>query len=567
MKSFNQLIFETPSCSRTRATNLLSALKEIGYETPTSIQEQSIPVLMESGDLLAQAQTGTGKTAAFALPILSHLDIDVKAPQALIIAPTRELAIQVAEAFQSYAKYIKGFHVLPIYGGQDYNVQLRALKRGAHIIVGTPGRMMDHLRRGTLAVDAIETVVLDEGDEMLKMGFIDDIKWILEQIPHEHQTALFSATISPSIHKIAKRYLNDAEKIHIKPKESTVGAIEQFYIRVSRNQKLDVLTRFLEIEEVQAAIIFARTKNCSAELAEKLQARGYAAAALNGDMSQSLREKVIDKIKRGTLDIIVATDVAARGIDVERISHVINYDIPSDTESYIHRIGRTGRAGRKGKAFLFVAPREQRLLSDIERAIHTKIKQIEPPSVKEMQEKRSKQLSEKVINIIAKSSKLGYYHEVVERIVKQDDCDPKDIAAALAYLIEQANPIPSHDIETVKPEYQKRRSASSRSRGQSSDHSRDKRKRSSTASKKSVGKEKSSDDRSHSKKKRSSSESKKFYREDALSDNRSHKKKRRSSNDTKKSLKKGQPSGKKKQSSEKLKKTSVKKRSRKAALS
>lgn len=348
---------------------ILSALTELGYESPTPIQAQSIPVLLSGGDLLAQAQTGTGKTAAFALPILSHLDVSLNAPQALVIAPTRELAIQVAEAFQSYAKHLKGFHVLPIYGGQDFRGQLRALKRGVQVVVGTPGRVMDHLRRGTLSLEALTTVVLDEADEMLKMGFIEDIEWILEQIPQAHQTALFSATMPEYIKKISQRYLKDAKHLQIKPTRNAIEKIEQFYLRVKREQKLEVLTRVLEIEAVDASIIFVRTKNCSAELAEKLQARGYAAAALNGDMNQSLREKVINQLKRGALDMVVATDVAARGIDVQRITHVINYDIPHDTEAYIHRIGRTGRAGRTGKAVLFVTPREYRLLKDIERAI------------------------------------------------------------------------------------------------------------------------------------------------------------------------------------------------------
>ena len=386
---------------------LLSNLSQLGYESPTPIQAASMPILLAGDDLLAQAQTGTGKTAAFALPALMHLDVKLQKPQTLVIAPTRELAIQVAEAFQSYAKGIKGFHVLPIYGGQDYQIQLRALKRGSQVIVGTPGRVMDHLRRGTLCLDAIKTVVLDEADEMLNMGFIDDIEWIFEQISHEYQTALFSATMPSAIQKIAKRYLKDAKKVQIKPTESTVSTIEQNYFCVSRNQKLEALTRYLEVEEIKAAIIFSRTKNWSAELAEKLQARGYAAAALHGDMQQSLRKKVIDRIKDGSLDIIVATDVAARGIDVERVSHVINYDIPHDAESYIHRIGRTGRAGRKGKALLFITYREQRLLKDIERAINSKIVQIEPPSLKEMSEKRSKLLADKVKGILEKSKRLG----------------------------------------------------------------------------------------------------------------------------------------------------------------
>ncbi len=439
---------------------VLSALKELGYETPTPIQERSIPVLMENNDLLAQAQTGTGKTAAFALPILSHIDLTLKKPQAIIIAPTRELAIQVAEAFQSYAKHFKGFHVTPIYGGQDYRTQLKALQRGSHVIVGTPGRVMDHLRRGSLCVKSIRTLVLDEADEMLKMGFIDDVEWILEQIPNTHQTALFSATMPTSIQKIAKRYLKDAEKIQIKSNSNAVDTIEQVYMRVSRDQKLDALTRYLEVEDVQATIIFARTKNCSEELAEKLKARGYEASALNGDMNQALREKVIGKIKRGTLDIIVATDVAARGIDVERVSHVINYDIPYDTESYIHRIGRTGRAGRKGKALLFVTPREHGLLKDIERAINKSIKQIDPPSLNEMKEIRSKQLAEKVLAAMANPDAIKPYYKVVKTILNKEDSDPLDVAVALAYLMEKANPMPSHEIHDAQPEFQRRKGRS-----------------------------------------------------------------------------------------------------------
>ena len=428
------------------APAILSALAGLGYETPTPIQAHSIPALLEGDDLLAQAQTGTGKTAAFALPILSKLHLETRAPQALVIAPTRELAIQVAEAFQSYAKHLKEFHVTPIYGGQDYAIQLRALKRGPHVIVGTPGRVMDHLRRGTIKVEHLQTVVLDEADEMLKIGFQEDVEWILEQIPHQHQTALFSATMPASIIQISKQYLKNAKKIHIKPTKQAVSAIEQVYIRVTNKQKLEVLTRILEVENVQAAIIFTRTKNVSAELAEKLQARGYAAAALNGDMNQSLRKKVIERIKQGSLDMIVATDVAARGIDVERVSHVINFDIPTDTESYIHRIGRTGRAGRTGKALLFVCPRENRLLRDIERAINQPIEQIEPPSLQEMNKVRSRQLAEKVIGVIQKSKRLKPYQNMVANILEQHDCHAEDVAAALAYLMQQANPLATEEL-------------------------------------------------------------------------------------------------------------------------
>jgi len=454
--------------------NVLEAVLALGYENPTPVQEQSIPVFLNNEDLVAQAQTGTGKTAAFALPILSSIDVSLKKPQAIIIAPTRELAIQVAEAFQSYAKNLKGFLVTPIFGGQDYNIQLRALRRGTQVIVGTPGRVMDHLRRGTIQMDNIKTVVLDEADEMLKMGFIDDIEWILEQIPHEHQTALFSATMPAPIQKIANRYLKDPQKITIQAKAKTLNNIDQSYIRVPYSQKFDVLTRFLEVEDTQATIVFARTKSCTEELAENLQARGYAASALNGDMKQTLRQKVIEKTKKGLLDIIVATDVAARGIDIERITHVINFDIPHDTESYVHRIGRTGRAGRSGKALLFVTPREFRMLKDIERVTKQTIKQIEPPSLKEMNEIRSKQLNEKVTGIIAKSKKLKPFQDMVQHIIDATEAAPHDIAAALAYLLQQSNPVATTELDSSEPRRDRgdrgqRRDSRSNGRGRSSE--------------------------------------------------------------------------------------------------
>ncbi len=453
-------------------STLLSALSALGYETPTPVQESSIPLLLSGEDVLAQAQTGTGKTAAFALPILATMDVALCQPQALVIAPTRELAIQVAEAFKSYSRHLSKFFVTPIYGGQDYQVQLKALKRGSHVIVGTPGRVMDHLRRGTLQMGALKTLVLDEADEMLKMGFKEDVEWILEQVPGEHQTALFSATLPSAIQNIAKRYLNHPKKVLIKPQESSVSAIDQYCVRVSRTQKLDVLTRFLEVEPVNGAIIFSRTKTLSAELAEKLQARGYAAAALNGDMSQSMREKVLGRLKKGSLDIVVATDVAARGIDVDRITHVFNYDIPCDPESYIHRIGRTGRAGRKGKAFLFVSSREHHLLKAIEQVLKQPIPVISAPSVEEMGELRRQQLAEKVMNIIQKSKKYQPYRAIVDDIVAHGDCVAEDIAAALAYLLEESNPLPAEDVmaeseEVSSSRHRSRgpRSAGGRSRG------------------------------------------------------------------------------------------------------
>lgn len=466
--------------------NILSAIADLGYESATPIQEQGIPVLLSGKDLLAQAQTGTGKTATFALPILSNIDLSIKAPQALIIAPTRELAIQVAEAFQSYAKYLKGFSVAPIYGGQDFGTQLRLIKRGSHVIVGTPGRLMDHLRRGTLPVDSIKAVVLDEADEMLKMGFVEDVEWILSQLTGPHQTALFSATVPASIQKISHRYLKDAVKIHIKAQTNTVDTISQSYITVTnRNQKLEVLTRLLEAEENQGVIIFTRTKTESAELAERLLARGYRAAALNGDMSQASREKTIARLKNSTLDIVVATDVAARGIDVERITHVINYDIPYDVDSYIHRIGRTGRAGREGRAILFVTPREQRLLRDIEHHIKKSIKRMEPPSLKEIQEKQASQLGEKIVKVVREQrSQLKHYYELIDSL-SDAHLSEKEIAAALMYLAGQ--PTAPTDIqlesnaESGKGEWKHQRKRSSNAYGAKSGEWSHKNKRSSSA--------------------------------------------------------------------------------------
>lgn len=424
--------------------NILTALAELGYETPTPIQEQGIPVILSGEDLLAQAQTGTGKTATFALPVLSMVDYNLKAPQALILAPTRELAIQVAEAFQSYAKHIKGFSVAPIYGGQDFNTQLRLLKRGSQVLVCTPGRLMDHMRRGSLLVDHIKTIVLDEADEMLKMGFVDDVEWILSQMTMPHQTALFSATMPASIHKISQKYLKDAKKIHIKQQTNVVETIEQSYVQVSRNQKLDMLTRILEAEDTQGVIIFARTKNDTAELSERLQARGYAAAALNGDMSQSAREKAVERLKQGKLDILVATDVAARGIDVERVTHVINYDIPYDVDSYIHRIGRTGRAGREGRAILFVTPREQRLFRDIEHHIKKSINRMTPPSLKDIREKRLSQLKEKVVGIVQEGGQsFTQSLEDIALFTAELGLNANQIAAALILLNQE-------DISTVE---------------------------------------------------------------------------------------------------------------------
>ncbi len=415
---------------------VLKAVIELGYETPTPIQLKSIPVLLEGHDLLAQAQTGTGKTAAFALPALSKLDVKIMKPQILVVTPTRELAIQVAEAFQSYAKFIKGFHVLPVYGGQEFSPQLRALKRGSHVIVGTPGRVMDHMRRGSLVLDEIKMVVLDEADEMLKMGFIESVEWILEQTPTEHQTALFSATMPPSIKKIASAYLNKPQEIKIQATETSHKTITQYFVEVSRDHKLEALTRFLEVEEFEAAIIFTRTKIASSELAEKLEARGHSAAAINGDMPQNLREQVIKRLKAGTLDIIVATEVAARGLDVDRITYVINYDIPHDVESYVHRIGRTGRAGREGKSLLLVTPRERRILRDIEFATKQKVLPLKVPTLTQIKETRLRRQADELLQVLMNED-LDAQRMFVQQLVGEGEWTAVDIAAAALALIQR----------------------------------------------------------------------------------------------------------------------------------
>ncbi|UCV27322.1 DEAD/DEAH box helicase [Ferribacterium limneticum] len=420
---------------------LLKTLTEIGYETPSPIQAQCIPVLLEGHDLIGMAQTGTGKTAAFALPLMEQIDVKLMKPQALILTPTRELAIQVAEALQSYAKNLPGFHVLPIYGGQSYTIQLKQLSRGAHIIVGTPGRVMDHLERKTLNLDNLKTMVLDEADEMLRMGFIDDVEWILERTPAQHQTALFSATMPEQIRRVAQKYLVEPREIKIKSATATVAAIRQVYWQVSGMHKLDALTRILEVEEdFDAAIIFVRTKTATVELADKLSARGYAAAALNGDLNQQMRERVIEQLKSGALDIVIATDVAARGIDVPRVSHVVNYDIPYDTEAYVHRIGRTGRAGRTGNAILFVAPREIRMLRTIERATRSPIAPLTLPSRADVTNKRVADFKGKVIEVL-NAEGLDFFANIVSQIAEEQNVSAEEVAAALAMMAQEGKPL------------------------------------------------------------------------------------------------------------------------------
>lgn len=454
------------------AAPILKAIIEVGYETPSPIQAESIPLLLEGHDLLGQAQTGTGKTAAFALPLLSRIDSSQAYPQLLVLAPTRELAIQVAEAMQTYARHLPGFHVLPIYGGQSMGQQLRQLERGVQVVVGTPGRVLDHLGRGTLDLSRLKAVVLDEADEMLRMGFIDDVDEILSHTPPERQVALFSATMPAPIRRIAMRHLHDPVEVKIAAKTSTVEAITQRYWQVRGLHKLDALTRILEVTDFDAMIIFVRTKIVTEELAEKLEARGYEAAALNGDLNQQQRERTIERLKDGKLDIVVATDVAARGLDVPRISHVVNYDIPSDTESYVHRIGRTGRAGRTGEAILFVAPREKRMLYAIEQATRQRIEPMQLPTRNEIVDRRIDQFKRQISETI-ETQELDFFRELMEAFQNEQALDMEDVAAALAYLVQKEQPL-QPEIEDIPPEPE-RRSAERSDRGRERDGARSER--------------------------------------------------------------------------------------------
>ncbi|MFZ6815061.1 DEAD/DEAH box helicase [Undibacterium sp. Rencai35W] len=419
---------------------LLRALKEVGYEAPSPIQAATIPPLLANRDVLGQAQTGTGKTAAFALPILSRIDIKQTSPQALVLAPTRELAIQVAEAFQRYATHIPGFHVLPIYGGQSYGPQLSALRRGVHVVVGTPGRVIDHLDKGSLDLSKLKTLVLDEADEMLRMGFIDDVERILQETPETRQTALFSATMPSVIKRIAQTYLNKPAEITVAAKTGTADNIRQRYWLVSGMHKLDALTRILEAETFDGMIIFSRTKLGTEELASKLEARGFSVAAINGDVQQQQRERTIQQLKDGKIDILVATDVAARGLDVERISHVVNYDVPHDPESYTHRIGRTGRAGRSGEAILFITPREKNLLKAIERSTRQPISPLELPTIQAVNDVRIARFKEQITATIA-LGELELFQSVIEDYEQENNIPAIEIAAALAKMARGNEPL------------------------------------------------------------------------------------------------------------------------------
>jgi len=422
------------------APPLLKALAEVGYESPSPIQAATIPLLLAGVDIVGQAQTGTGKTAAFALPALSRLDPARREVQVLVVVPTRELAIQVAEAFQKYAAHLRGFHVVPVYGGQSYEPQLAALRRGASVVVGTPGRLIDHLGRGTLQLAGVRTVILDEADEMLQMGFVDAIEEILGQAPPERQVVLFSATMPAPIRRIARKHLREPREITIRAKPGTAAKTRQRYWLVDGLHKLDALTRILEVEPFDAMLVFARTKLATTELAEKLEARGFAAAALNGDMVQAQRERTIAQLKAGKIDILVATDVAARGIDVERIGHVVNFDLPYDVESYVHRIGRTGRAGRSGEAILFVAPRERNMLRLIEQHTRQPLEPLRLPTLGDVNAKRVAKFKARILDALGRGDATPY-RGIIDELVRESGADAADLAAALASLAQGRTPL------------------------------------------------------------------------------------------------------------------------------
>src|SRR3954451_8156603 len=405
---------------------VLRALADVGYESPSPIQAATIPALLEGRHVVGLAQTGTGKTAAFALPILSQLDLKQKKPQALVLAPTRELALQVCEAFERYAAHLKGVHVLPVYGGQAYGVQLSALRRGVHIVVGTPGRIMDHLEKGTLDLSELRFLVLDEADEMLKMGFADDVETILADTPDDKHVALFSATMPAQIRRISKKYLQDPVEITVKSTTSTAPNITQRYLTVSYPQKVDALTRILEVENFEGMIVFVRTKNETETLAEKLRARGFSAMAINGDVPQPVRERTVSQLRNGELDVLVATDVAARGLDVQRISHVVNYDIPTDTESYVHRIGRTGRAGRSGDAISFVTPRERYLLRHLEKTTRQPLTQMQLPTVEDVNLTRLARFDDAITDALSSGERLSFFRDVVSHYVREHNVPDVD---------------------------------------------------------------------------------------------------------------------------------------------
>ncbi|MBW7982771.1 DEAD/DEAH family ATP-dependent RNA helicase [Enterobacillus tribolii] len=422
------------------SSSILTALTDMGYEKPSPIQAECIPHLLNGRDVLGMAQTGSGKTAAFSLPLLQNIDPALKAPQVLVLAPTRELAVQVAEAMTDFSKHMHGVNVVALYGGQRYDVQLRALRQGPQIVVGTPGRLLDHLKRGTLNLNSLSGLVLDEADEMLRMGFIEDVETIMAQIPAEHQTALFSATMPEAIRRITRRFMNEPQEVRIQSSVTTRPDISQSYWTVFGMRKNEALVRFLEAEDFDAAIIFVRTKNATLEVAEALERSGYNSAALNGDMNQALREQTLERLKDGRLDILIATDVAARGLDVERISLVVNYDIPMDSESYVHRIGRTGRAGRAGRALLFVENRERRLLRNIERTMKLTIPEVELPNAELLGQRRLAKFASRVQQQL-ESSDLDQYRALLSKLQPEDELDMETLAAALLKMAQGERPL------------------------------------------------------------------------------------------------------------------------------
>ncbi|WP_040903172.1 DEAD/DEAH family ATP-dependent RNA helicase [Yokenella regensburgei] len=435
--------FETTFADLGLKPTILEALNDLGYEKPSPIQAECIPHLLGGRDVLGMAQTGSGKTAAFSLPLLNNLDPELKAPQILVLAPTRELAVQVAEAMTDFSKHMRGVNVVALYGGQRYDVQLRALRQGPQIVVGTPGRLLDHLKRGTLDLSKLSGLVLDEADEMLRMGFIEDVETIMAEIPDGHQTALFSATMPEAIRRITRRFMKEPQEVRIQSSVTTRPDISQSYWTVYGMRKNEALVRFLEAEDFDAAIIFVRTKNATLEVAEALERSGYNSAALNGDMNQSLREQTLDRLKDGRLDILIATDVAARGLDVERISLVVNYDIPMDTESYVHRIGRTGRAGRAGRALLFVENRERRLLRNIERLMKLTIPEVELPNAELLGKRRLEKFAAKVQQQL-ESSDLDQYRALLAKIqptAEGEEMDVETLAAALLKMAQGERPL------------------------------------------------------------------------------------------------------------------------------
>lgn len=419
------------------SSDISKTLDELKYQHPTPIQSKTIPLLLSGRDVLGQAQTGTGKTAAFALPILARLDRNANSVQSLVLTPTRELAIQVSASFSQYAARIKAFRVVSIYGGQSYDIQLRALKRGPHVVVGTPGRVMDHIRRKTLRLDKLRFMVLDEADEMLRMGFVDDVEWILQHTPDERQTCLFSATMPKPIQHIANRHLREPERIVIESRHTAAETVNQrYWIASGKDQKLEAIIRFLEAEHTEAVLIFVRTRQMTTELSEKLESRGYSSAALSGDMAQRRREQTVDQLKRGRINILVATDVAARGLDIDRISHVINFDAPQDVESYIHRIGRTGRAGRNGEALLIITHRERRFIKTLERVLRLKISELLLPSHEEMQQRRIDRFTQHILATISENN-LSSYRSLLEKFISKSEVSSVDVAAALARMLDE----------------------------------------------------------------------------------------------------------------------------------